>query len=55
MIAFKNIDLGELFYLVEDGVYFKYQKVSNNGAVMVEYCSNGEVTEFSPEYVVFNV
>jgi hypothetical protein len=55
MIAFKNIDLGELFYLVEDGVYFKYQKISNREAILIEYCGSEDVTEFSTEYSVFNV
>lgn len=51
MTTFKNIKIGESFYLVEDGEY-RFEKVSETEARLVE---NGIITDFSPEYGVHDV
>ena len=50
MTTFKNINVGEAFYLVEDGEHFRFEKVSQTEACLIE---NGIITDFSPEYGVY--
>jgi hypothetical protein len=49
MTNFKNINVGEAFYLVENGEHFRFEKVSQTEALLVE---SGIITDFSPEYGV---
>ena len=49
MTTFKNINVGEAFYLVENGEHFRFEKISQTEARLVE---NGIITDFSPEYGV---
>lgn len=50
MTTFKNINVGEVFYLVENGEHFRFEKVSQTEARLVE---NGIVTDFTPDYAVY--
>ena len=49
MTTFKKINVGEAFYLVENGKHFRFVKVSQTEARLVQ---NGIITDFSPEYGV---
>jgi hypothetical protein len=46
---FKNVKIGDYFYVVEDGQENDYKKVSPTEAILAD---NGITTDFSPEYVV---
>jgi hypothetical protein len=49
MDYFKNVKIGDYFFVMEDGTDNDYKKVSETEAQLAE---NGIATEFSPEYAV---
>jgi hypothetical protein len=47
-IAFQDVQIGDYFFLTEDGVNYDHQKISATGAERMD----GVITDFSPEYAV---